>query len=213
MTGQEYGALTKELQGEHKWTSVERLTNAAMGLSGESGEITDHIKKHLFHGHDLDRDHLIEELGDVLWYINYMATTLGFSLDDVMERNLQKLRKRYPNGFSSERSKNRDKEVREDDPDFYIQEVSPEGVRYYPQWLPRLDVKTPIRDVLMKKELEEKTRDTEVRESEWSDGTVVSTRKTPPLKIQVNGVWVEASEAFRQVVFEGRSYTPQFLGL
>lgn len=84
------------------------LTNAVMGLCGESGEACDIVKKHLFHGHELDREALIKELGDVAWYLAEATEALDVSLDEVFERNIEKLKKRYPEGFSSERSINRE---------------------------------------------------------------------------------------------------------
>ncbi|MBQ7124042.1 MAG: nucleoside triphosphate pyrophosphohydrolase family protein [Oscillospiraceae bacterium] len=85
----------------------EILTNAVMGLCGESGEACDIVKKHLFHGHELDRTALIKELGDVAWYIAEAAEALDIPLEEVFEKNIEKLRKRYPEGFSSEKSINR----------------------------------------------------------------------------------------------------------
>ena len=83
------------------------LTNSVMGLCGESGEACDIVKKHLFHGHELDRDALIKELGDVAWYLAEAAEALDISLDEVFEKNIEKLKKRYPDGFSEEKSINR----------------------------------------------------------------------------------------------------------
>ena len=85
----------------------EMLTNSVMGLCGESGEACDLVKKHLFHGHELDRESLIKELGDVAWYLAEGAEALGIPLEEVFERNIEKLRRRYPEGFSSEKSINR----------------------------------------------------------------------------------------------------------
>ena len=82
----------------------EILTNSVMGLCGESGEACDIVKKHLFHGHELDRESLIKELGDVAWYLAEAAIALDINLDEVFERNIEKLKKRYPEGFSEERS-------------------------------------------------------------------------------------------------------------
>jgi len=84
------------------------LTEAAMGLAGESGECVDIVKKVQFQNHILDAEHLIEELGDVLWYIAEAATAIGCDLDYIMEINIEKLKRRYPNGFDSERSINRE---------------------------------------------------------------------------------------------------------
>ena len=80
------------------------LINSVMGLCGESGEAIDIIKKWLMHGHELDREHLIKELGDIAWYLAEAATALDVSLDDVLSANIEKLRRRYPEGFSTESS-------------------------------------------------------------------------------------------------------------
>ena len=84
------------------------LINGVMGLCGESGEAIDIVKKHLAQGHDLDREGLIKELGDIAWYLAETATALDVSLEEVLERNIEKLRKRYPEGFDAERSVFRD---------------------------------------------------------------------------------------------------------
>ena len=86
------------------------LINGVMGLCGESGEAIDIVKKHLAQGHALDREKLIKELGDVAWYLAETATALDISLEEVMQRNIDKLRARYPEGFSTEKSVNRSEE-------------------------------------------------------------------------------------------------------
>ena len=83
------------------------LINSAMGLCGESGEAIDYIKKHLFHDHPLEKEVLMKEMGDVLWYLADMAEALDVTLDEVASMNIEKLRKRYPEGFDSEKSINR----------------------------------------------------------------------------------------------------------
>lgn len=80
---------------------------AALGLTGEAGEVADLVKKWAGHGHTLDRDKLVAELGDVAWYLAALCTYLGVSLDDVASGNVEKLKRRYPEGFSTERSVNR----------------------------------------------------------------------------------------------------------
>ena len=85
----------------------ERLLNGLMGLCGESGECIDLLKKYFYQGHDLDEAKLADELGDVAWYLALAADALGLTLSEVMRRNIEKLKKRYPDGFSEERSKNR----------------------------------------------------------------------------------------------------------
>ena len=64
------------------------LVNGVMGLNGESGEVIDLVKKHLFHGHELDNDKLIKELGDVMWYIAEVCTALDVDMNEVMEKNI-----------------------------------------------------------------------------------------------------------------------------
>ena len=83
------------------------LINGVMGLCGEAGEAIDIVKKHLHQGHELDREKLVKELGDIAWYLAETATALDISLEEVLERNIGKLRSRYPEGFSTERSVNR----------------------------------------------------------------------------------------------------------
>ncbi|MBQ7306061.1 MAG: nucleoside triphosphate pyrophosphohydrolase family protein [Clostridia bacterium] len=80
------------------------LINGVMGLCGESGEAIDIVKRHLAQGHELDREHLIKELGDVAWYLAETAFALDVSLEEVCQRNIDKLKARYPEGFSTERS-------------------------------------------------------------------------------------------------------------
>ena len=84
------------------------LINGVMGLCGESGEAIDIVKKHLHQGHPLDREKLIKELGDIAWYLAETATALDIPLDEVFERNIEKLRRRFPEGFNTERSINRE---------------------------------------------------------------------------------------------------------
>ena len=83
------------------------LINSVMGLCGEAGEAIDIVKKWLAHGHELDREHLAKELGDIAWYLAEAATALDLSLDDILQANIDKLKKRYPEGFDTARSVNR----------------------------------------------------------------------------------------------------------
>jgi len=83
------------------------LLNGALGLTGEAGEVADLIKKEIFHGHKFKVEDLIKELGDVCWYLALTCHSIGVSLEYVMEQNIEKLKKRYPEGFSSEASINR----------------------------------------------------------------------------------------------------------
>ena len=88
-------------------STTEVLSNAVMGLCGESGEAIDLVKKHLFQGHELDREAMATELGDIAWYLAEAATALELDLDDILEANIAKLRRRYPEGFSAEKSLHR----------------------------------------------------------------------------------------------------------
>lgn len=85
----------------------EVLINSVMGLCGESGEAIDIVKKWLMQGHELDKEHLVKELGDVAWYLAEAATALDVPLEVIFQGNLDKLRRRFPNGFGTEASVNR----------------------------------------------------------------------------------------------------------
>ena len=84
------------------------LVNSVMGLCGESGEAVDLVKKHLFQGHALDKEKFVKELGDIAWYLAEAATAVGVPLGDILEMNIEKLKKRYPEGFDPEKSVNRE---------------------------------------------------------------------------------------------------------
>ena len=97
-----YTTANKEL------APFDQLRNAAYGLNGEAGEVIDILKKHEFQGHNRDTDALVKELGDVAWYLALACTALGVPLSDVLERNIDKLRKRYAAGFDADKSINRE---------------------------------------------------------------------------------------------------------
>ena len=84
------------------------LINSVMGLCGESGEAIDIVKKWLAQGHELDKDRLVKELGDIAWYLAVTADALGYSLEDILKMNIDKLMARYPEGFDANRSQHRD---------------------------------------------------------------------------------------------------------
>lgn len=84
-----------------------RILNGLMGLNGEAGEAIDILKKHLFQGHDLNKEHLAKELGDVAWYLAVSADAIGYKLEDILQMNINKLKQRYPEGFKAELSINR----------------------------------------------------------------------------------------------------------
>lgn len=87
------------------------LINGVMGLCGESGEAIDLVKKHLSQGHPLDREKLAKELGDVAWYLAETAHAIGYDLETVLEENIEKLRRRYPDGFDEKHSIEREPEA------------------------------------------------------------------------------------------------------
>ncbi|MFD1203571.1 nucleoside triphosphate pyrophosphohydrolase family protein [Sporosarcina contaminans] len=83
------------------------VSNYAMGLAGEAGEVVDLLKKHLHHGHEIDKAALIGEIGDVLHYASGLCSMLGIDFEEVGRSNIKKLEKRYPNGFCEADSINR----------------------------------------------------------------------------------------------------------
>lgn len=85
----------------------DKIPNVALGLCGEAGEIADLVKKAEYQGHDLDKEHIAKELGDVAWYLALGATTIGYDLETILQMNVDKLKERYPEGFDPERSLNR----------------------------------------------------------------------------------------------------------
>ena len=87
------------------------LINGVMGLCGESGEVIDIVKKHLAQGHELDKEKIAKELGDVAWYLAETATAIGYSLEDIFQMNIDKLKKRFPEGFCVKDSIRRQDEV------------------------------------------------------------------------------------------------------
>jgi len=108
-----YVTTLNEYQKETRRTAnngadtYDKVANFTIGLVAEGGEVADIIKKVLFHGHELDKEGLTNELGDVLWYLTQVADAFNISLEEIANANIQKLFKRYPQGFSEEASKNR----------------------------------------------------------------------------------------------------------
>lgn len=80
------------------------LINVAFGLAGETGEVIDLIKKHIYQGHDLSKQDLKLELGDICWYVALACKLSGLTLSQVLQANIDKLVKRYPNGFTADDS-------------------------------------------------------------------------------------------------------------
>lgn len=109
MTLDEYQQLAMRTAGPTALNAglTEGLTLSALGLCGESGEFADIVKKLIYHAHPFNKRNLVGELGDILWYVARACVVLGVTLEYVAGENIEKLRLRYPEGFSSERSINR----------------------------------------------------------------------------------------------------------
>ena len=110
MTGNEYQKLamrtTKdEWRGQMKW---DQKMHAVTGLTSEAGEVAGIIQK-MYQGHTFKQDHLIKELGDVMWFVAECCDAWGISMDEVMETNINKLIARYPDGFDEDKSLHRKK--------------------------------------------------------------------------------------------------------
>ena len=120
MTGNEYqklamrtndGKATERLEfhidANRGIKDIGGLLNGCLGLAGEAGELLDMFKKWIFHNKVLDRDHAKKELGDVMWYVAMICYSMGWELDEILQMNVDKLKARYPEGFSTELSNNR----------------------------------------------------------------------------------------------------------
>lgn len=108
MTNQEYiwGAIRTE--SPNLTVQNRRLTHGIMGCSTEAGEMMDNLKRAMFYGNDLDIPNLKEEIGDMFWYLALLCNELGVSFEHMMERNIAKLKARYPDKFSKDDSDHRD---------------------------------------------------------------------------------------------------------
>ena len=90
-----------------KMTKPNKLANFSLGLAGESGELIDMIKKHLYQDHEIDINKVSNEAGDLVWYLCNILNVFNINLSDVMDANIAKLKARYPSGFDKNRSVNR----------------------------------------------------------------------------------------------------------
>jgi NTP pyrophosphatase (non-canonical NTP hydrolase) len=106
MESQEYRKACWKTAGN--FDKEKHLSMLGMGIAGEAGEITDSLKKAIFQGHDLDVDKLAEEVGDLMYYVELLLDTIGVSTEIDYKKNVEKIERRYPNGFEPERSKNRE---------------------------------------------------------------------------------------------------------
>ena len=118
MTGKEYQKLamrTNDGNNTRRLTKalcvcdmdIGGVLNACLGLSGEVGEFNDMVKKWIFHEKQFDEEHAKKELGDVMWYVAMMCESFGWDLNEIMQMNVDKLKARYPEGFSVELANNR----------------------------------------------------------------------------------------------------------
>lgn len=109
---QELCSKTESINDEQKERSADciRLLHGAIGLCTECGEIQDTLKKHIYYGAILDKDNLVEELGDVLWYVALLCNALQVNMNNVMDRNIEKLKRRYGDKFSKDKALNRNVE-------------------------------------------------------------------------------------------------------
>ena len=107
MTINEYQYAALRTAQTDKFSASDLLLNSALGLCGESGEVADLVKKHRFQGHDLDFDHVAKELGDIAWYLAVGTYAIGLDLESIFRMNIEKLKARYPDGFSADRSLHR----------------------------------------------------------------------------------------------------------
>ena len=108
----DYQSFTESLDNlDGEGANIQRLLTAAVGLSAEGGEFMEIVKKMVFQGkpwNDDNREHLIIELGDAMWYVMQACSALDVSLEDVVAKNVDKLKKRYPGGeFDVYKSENR----------------------------------------------------------------------------------------------------------
>jgi NTP pyrophosphatase (non-canonical NTP hydrolase) len=106
---------TKQYQQEVKRTlnynvsANEIISMLCMGIAGEVGELIGQLKKNIYHNHPVDRNNIILEIGDLMWYIANLCNRFNINLEKVFDKNIEKLMLRYPDGFNSDRSRNRNK--------------------------------------------------------------------------------------------------------
>ena len=105
MNFSEYQELSKRTQPKG---DCDGITNYALGLIGESAEVSELVKKWRYHGHELNPSKIAEELGDVMHYISGLCTMLGLTMNVVAMGNVEKLKERYPEGFSEQASRERE---------------------------------------------------------------------------------------------------------
>ena len=108
MTGNKYQMECMKFASPTSTATTDNLLiQGMMGMNGEAGEAIDIVKKAMFHGHELDKEHLAKELGDVMWYVATAAMAIGYDLDDIMQMNIDKLTARYGEKFDTDKSLHR----------------------------------------------------------------------------------------------------------
>ena len=106
MTGNEYQKLAMRTCSIPADQKEDRLRHAVFGLTSEAGEVAGILQK-VYQGHPFDKEHIKKELGDCLWMIAEACEALNFGVDDVMQLNIDKLKARYPEGFTADKSLHR----------------------------------------------------------------------------------------------------------
>ena len=106
MTIQDYQEKIKRTMNNNL-TPIERISMLSMGISGETGELIDYLKKAYYHDHTLSFDHVKKEIGDIMWYLGNICNEYKLDLSEILDINIDKLNKRYPDGFDPDKSKNR----------------------------------------------------------------------------------------------------------
>ncbi len=104
LTLDEFQEATRRTRGD------DNIAVLALGIAGEAGEVAEHVKKYLGHGHELDRVKVAKELFDVQWYCARLADSIGLKLSEVADLGFAKLKARYPEKFESKLSINRSEE-------------------------------------------------------------------------------------------------------
>ncbi len=99
-----YQELTTRTANLNGFSEADNIKNFSMGLCSEAGELAGMLKQHFFQGHEFDMDNYVEEIGDCLWYLSNLCNIKGILLEDCMKANIDKLQKRYPDGFTPEDS-------------------------------------------------------------------------------------------------------------
>lgn len=102
MTLDEYTVFTKSLDSDNLQLCDLSILHAVLGICGEAGELVDAVKRTLAYHQPLNMSNMKEEAGDLLYYLSRLITNCGWTFDEVIDANVEKLRKRYPNGFNCE---------------------------------------------------------------------------------------------------------------